>query len=94
MRRSAAAVPRLLFAARLTALTARRCAARAPAVDKCADAPTSPAGCLGGHEPGGATRGAGERSLSRETERREKDAVCAGRTLAGVHGSSVAARRC
>ena len=42
----------------------------------------------------GATRGAGERSLSQQTKGREKVAVRARRTLAGVHGSRVVARRC
>ena len=35
-----------------------------------------------------------ERSLSRQTERREKVAVRARRTLASVHGPRVATRRC
>ena len=36
-----------------------RCAARPPAVEECTDTPASPAGCPGGRQPGGATRGAG-----------------------------------
>ena len=92
MRRSAVAVPRPVV--HRTDLTARCCAARAPAVEECTDAPTSSAGCPGGRQPGEATRGAGERSLSRQTERRKKVVVRARRTLAGVHGPRVAARRC
>ena len=94
MRRSAAAVPRPAVRRAAYCLPARRCAARAPAVEECADALTRPAGCPGGRQPGGATRGAGERSLSRQTERREKVAVRARRALAGVHEPRVAARRC
>ena len=85
MRRSAGAVPRPAVHRAAYCLPVRRCAARPPAVEECADAPTRPAGCPGGRQPGGATRGAGEHSLSRQTERREKVAVRARRTLAGVH---------
>ena len=94
MRRSAAAVPRPAVRRAAYCLAVRRYAARAPAEEECADAPTSPAGYIGGHQPGGATRGAGERSLLRQTERREKVDVRARHTLAGVHGPRVAARRC
>ena len=92
MRRSAAAVPRPAIRCVVYCLPARRCVARSPAVEDCADAPIRLAGCPGGRQPGGATRGVGERSLSRLTERREKVAVRATRTLAGVHGPRVAAR--
>ena len=94
MRRSAVAVPRPAVRRAAYCLAVRRCAARPPAVEECADAPIRPARCPGGRQPGGATRGAGERSLSRLTERRKKVAVRARRTLAGVHGPRVAARRC
>ena len=94
MRRSAAAVLRPAVHREAYCLYLFRCAARPPAVEECTDAPTNSAGCLGGRQPGGASRGAGERSLSQQTEWREKVAVRAGRTLAGVHGPRVDARRC
>ena len=58
-----------------------RCAARPPAVEDCADAPTSPAGCPGGRQPWGATRGAGKRSLSWHGEARKSR--CSRRAHAG-----------
>ena len=93
MRRSVAAVPRPAVHRVAYSLAVRYCAARPPVVEECADAPIRPAGCLGGRQPGGATRGVGERSLSRLTELREKVAVRARHTLAGVHGPVVAVRR-
>ena len=68
MRRSATAVPRPAVHRVAYCLAVRRYAARPPAVEECAYAPTRPAGCPGGRQPGGATRGAGERSLSRLTD--------------------------
>ena len=59
MRRSAAAVPRPVVRRAAYCLAVRRCAARPPVVQECTDAPTSPAGCPGGHQPWGATRGRG-----------------------------------
>ena len=86
--------PALLFTARLTAFL---CAAALRARRRWRNARTrrrvQPAVLLVGSL--GERRAArGERSLSRQTERREKVAVRARRTLAGVHRPHVAARRC
>ena len=62
------------------------------AVEECTDAPTRPAGCPGGRQPGVWTRGAGERSLSRQDGGAKKSRKS--RTLAGVHGPRAATRRC
>ena len=95
MRRSAAAVPRPAVHRAAYCLPARRCIARPPAVEECADAPTRPAGCPGSHKPGGATRGArcgGPLAVAAYGGAR-KVVVRARRTQAGVHGPLDATRR-